>query len=94
MHGEVDGAGQQRLLDLLGEQPLAAGLGERPVLDRVAGGADDLDLDPLGVEAAGGGEPALHLARLHQRQRRAARADTENRRFDCMTLIMRHQLRV
>ena len=34
----------QGLLDLLGEQALATDLGERPVLDRVAGGADDADL--------------------------------------------------
>ena len=52
MHGEVDGAGEQRLLDFLGEEPLAAGLGQRPVLNDVAGGADDADLDPLGVEPA------------------------------------------
>ena len=51
---------------------------ERTVLDRVAGGADDFDLDPRGVEAAGQGEAALHLARLHQRQRRAARADAQD----------------
>ena len=45
MHGEVDVAGQQRLLDLLGEQALAADLGERPVLDAVAGGLDDAHLE-------------------------------------------------
>ena len=78
MHREVDGAAEQRVLDLLGEQPLAAEVVERPVLDDVAGGADDLDLDPRGIEAAGRGEAALHLARLHQRQRRAARADAQN----------------
>ena len=33
-----------------------------------------------GIEAAGRGEAALHLARLHQRQRRSARADAENKR--------------
>ena len=37
---------EQRLLDFLGEQALAAGVGQRPVLDRVAAGADGLDLDP------------------------------------------------
>ena len=36
---------QQRVLDFLGEQALAAGLRQRPVLDRVAGGLDDHDLD-------------------------------------------------
>ena len=47
MHGEVDAPVEQRLLDLLGEQALAADLGQRPVLDAVAGGADDDDLDRL-----------------------------------------------
>ena len=49
MHREVDRAGEQRLLDLLGEQALAADLRQRPVADHVAGGADDLDLDPFGA---------------------------------------------
>ena len=48
MHREVDRAGGQRLLDLLGEQALAADLRQRPVLDRVAGGADGPELDALG----------------------------------------------
>ena len=40
MHGGVDHAVDQRLLDLLDEQALAADLGQRAVADRVAGGAD------------------------------------------------------
>ena len=36
MHREIDAAVDQRLLDLLGEQPLAAGLRQRPVLNPVA----------------------------------------------------------
>jgi hypothetical protein len=31
MHGKIDRAGEQRLLDLFREQALAAGVGERPV---------------------------------------------------------------
>ncbi len=42
---------EQRLLDLLGEQALAAGLRQRPVLMQVAGGANHLDLDAAGVDA-------------------------------------------
>ena len=45
MHREIDLAREQRLLDLLGEQALAAGFGQRPVLDAVAAGADRHDLD-------------------------------------------------
>ena len=55
MDGRVDLARQKREVDLLGEEALAAGLGERPVLDRVAAGADDLERDPLDV-------PAVRLA--------------------------------
>ncbi len=43
---------EQRLLDFFGEQPLAAGVGERPILDHVAGCADDIDLDPPGIDMA------------------------------------------
>ena len=45
MHRQVDRTGDKRVLDLLGEQALAAGLRQRPVLDAVAAGADHLDCD-------------------------------------------------
>ena len=79
MHREIDRAGRQRLLDLLGEQALAAGLRQRPVLDAVAGGADHLELDPLRVEPVRRGERLAHHARLRQRQRAAARAEPQDR---------------
>ena len=40
VHREVDAAVGQRLVDLLGEQALAADVGQAAVLHRVAGGAD------------------------------------------------------
>ena len=70
----------QRLLDLLGEQALAAGLGERAVLDDVAGGLDHRDRDRLRRDAVGRGEPRAHLVGLPQRQRAAAGADAQKRR--------------
>ncbi len=45
MHRDIDAAVEQRLLDLLGEQALAAGFRERPVLDTVAAGRDRHDLE-------------------------------------------------
>lgn len=81
MHRKVDRAGEQRLLDLFGEQPLAAGVCQRPVLDGVAGGTDHLDFDAFGAETEGFGEAALHLARLHQRQRGTARTDCYDQRL-------------
>ena len=80
MHREIDGAGAERLLDLLGEQALAAGLGQRPVLDHVAGGADGLDRDLIGSNAMRGGEAGAHFPRLGERERAAARADAQQRR--------------
>ena len=82
MHGDIDGAGEQSLLDFLGEQTFAADLRQRPLLDRlvldlVAGGADDLDSDGLRRHAARLGNGTLRLPRLDQRQRRTARANAE-----------------
>ena len=78
--GGVDLAREQRDVDLLGEQALAAGLGERPVLDRVAARADDPQLDVLLRPAVRLREPAPGLVGLSERQRRAAGAKDEKRR--------------
>ena len=71
----------QRLLDLLGEQPLAADLGERAILHLVAGGADRLDQDRVGLGKLGinGDEALAHDRRLLQSERAAARADSERK---------------
>ena len=46
MDAEIDFAVEQRAVELLGPQRLAADLGQRPVLDLVAGGLDRDDLRP------------------------------------------------
>ena len=52
MHREVDAAVEQRLLDLLGEQALAADLGEQAGLHAVAGRADRHQFErPVGRQA-------------------------------------------
>ena len=78
---------QQRLLDLLGEQALAAGLRQRPVLDAVAGGADHHELDPRPARShAPRPAPSRTMPRLRQRQRAAARADPQvSAPEDCAT---------
>ena len=78
MHSEIDSAGQQRFLDLLDEQALAAGIRQRPVGKRVAGGADCLDFDAVEGDLTRRGEADLHRSRLDQRQWRAARPDAQN----------------
>ena len=75
MHRDIDAAGKQCGFDLLREQPFAARLVKRPILDRVPGGLDDLDGQPLGVDAVGARQPRANLVGLHQCQRAAARPD-------------------
>ena len=75
MHREIDRALGEREIELLREQPLAAGLRQRPVLDRVAGGLDDAERQLRLIEAERRREPVLRLARLGERERAAARAD-------------------
>jgi hypothetical protein len=77
MHRQIDAAVQQCFLDLFGEQALAAHFRQRPVLDRVAGSADDDELDCLLIHPERYGQPRAHGARLYQRQRAAARADAQ-----------------
>ena len=77
MHGEVDPALEQGGIDFLGEQALAASLGERPILDEVAAGANDGDRHAPLVPAVRGGQPAARLLGLREGERRAARAEGE-----------------
>ncbi len=79
MHGEIDAAVVQRLMDLLGEQPLAADIGEAAVLHRIAGGADRVFLEHVEVaqHRAEGAQHGEERLRLHERQRARARADTQ-----------------
>ena len=75
VHREVDAAVEQRLVDLLAEQALAADLCQRAVLHRIAGGADDVLLEhrlPLHAERQHRAEPGQQIqeaARLGARQR-------------------------
>ena len=78
MDREIDAAGDQRFLDLLREQALAAGFRKRPVLDAVARGADDGDRDGGGVEAVRGGDAVPRLVRLGEGEGRATRADDQD----------------
>src|SRR6516162_2647740 len=79
MHGEVDTPGEQRLLDLLGEQALAADFGQATVLHPVArcANGDDLDGTCCGEVGMGREQPLAHECRLAQCHRAAAGADAE-----------------
>jgi hypothetical protein len=75
MDGQVDAAVQHRLVQLLGEQALAARLLQAAVLDAVAGGDDGDDLErAIGV---GDGKCVADKAGLRQGQGGAARADAD-----------------
>ena len=79
VHGDVDAARQQRFLDLLDEQALAAGLGQRPVLDGIARGLDGDDLDGVGCGESGDrrGQRVRTRPAWVERERAAARAEAE-----------------
>ena len=75
MHGTVDAAVQQRLVQLLGEQALAA-LFLQAALQPVAAGHEGLDREGAGVGVAGLlRQHRRHGPRLCQRQRRTTGAD-------------------
>ena len=79
VHGKIDVAGEQGFFQLLGEQALAAGFDQRPVGDPVARRLDNDELTLLGRETMRRLQPRRHLARLGERQGRAARADADLR---------------
>ena len=87
VHGKIDGAGKQGFLDFLGEEPFATGIGERAVLNDVAGGANDFNLDPFGVDLGRCGEAVLHFAGLKQRKRGTARTNAQQ---GCLACRMCH----
>ena len=75
VHAEVGAALEHRRLQLLGEQPLVADLGERRVQQLVALGLDDLDLHlEAGMQAP---ELVAHPLALDEGQLAAARADAQ-----------------
>ncbi len=75
----VDPAREKRLFDLLDEQALAAGLGQRPILDDIARGLDGDDLDGVRRRQRrhGGGQGVAHQASLDQSELAAARAESQ-----------------
>jgi hypothetical protein len=77
VHREIDGPVEKRLIDLLGEQPLAAEVAQGLIADTVARRGDDLERDCLLGEAVGGAERGLDMPRLPKRKRTAAGADQE-----------------
>src|SRR5512142_2636035 len=79
MHGEIDAPVEQRLLDLLGEQALAADVRQRPILDAVAGGLDDDQRDRLLVAA----ESRARTARACTSARGLPRVPMRRRAVDC-----------
>jgi hypothetical protein len=86
MHREVDARREQRLLDLLGEQALAADLRQRrsrimsPLVRMISSAMRSAR------SACAAARRAAHLPRLRQRERAAARADAQHvsaTREDC-----------
>jgi hypothetical protein len=76
--GQVDRPGEQRPLQLLGEQAVAADLRERLVGDAVALGLEDYQLDRAGV--GDGAEPVGDMIGLPEGERAAAGAQADRGR--------------
>src|SRR5947209_8178745 len=76
VHGDVDAAREQRLLDFLGEEPLPLELVQRPVYVGVAARLDDHELD----HHAAARQLGPHPFRLPQGQPAAPRTDLQGRR--------------
>ncbi len=77
MHRHVDAPVQHGVVDLLGEQPLAADVGERTVEDLISRGLDDDHLDGArpSEPRVGGDEISADLLGLGQGERAAPGAD-------------------
>ena len=75
----VDAPRQQRFLDFLDEQALAAGLRQRPILDGIARGLDGHDLDGAwrGEGRHCGRQCVAHQARLGEGELAAACAQSQ-----------------
>src|SRR4029077_2578707 len=80
MHRQIDVPGEQRLFDLLREEPVAADLGKQAVLHTVASRADGHNLDRSHLGKLGGicrNQPVPDNDGLAQRHWTAAGADAE-----------------
>jgi hypothetical protein len=75
VHGDVDAAVEQRVVDLLGEQPLPADVRQGLPQDLVARGLDDADLE--GAVLGETGQCSAQGLRVARRKQHARRWETE-----------------
>ena len=77
MHAQIDAPGQQRHVYFLGEDPLAADIGQGRVLGlaAVATGGEHFDLDAVLRNPVREAQELPHQFGLGQRQRTATRSD-------------------
>ena len=81
MHGHFNIAFQQGKVEFLGKKPLAAGVAQWKMNNRVAAGFHGDDLDCRRVDAMRRFEAILEFARLRQRQGAAPRPNSEGETF-------------
>jgi hypothetical protein len=84
--GEIHPPIGQRFMDFLGEQALAADVGEGAVLDPVARGGDGVFLEGVHIpqDRAEAGHEREEQPRLRQRKRRGAGADAQRQAAPAM----------
>lgn len=77
MHANIDAAGQQGLVDFLGENALAANIGKGGVfrLAAVTACRKNLNGDPVFLDVMGLGQQRTHQPRLGKRQWASACSD-------------------
>ena len=83
MDREIDFAVNQRAIQFLGPQRLAADIGERAILNAIAAGANGHDLDRILGPTMGGTKGGRDHAGLGERKRRTAGAKTKRKTHGC-----------
>jgi hypothetical protein len=81
MDREIDRSLHERRVELLREETLATGFGQRAVLDGVASGLDDGQGQLLDRPAERAAQPVLRLMRLGQGERAPSRPDHQGSRI-------------
>jgi N6-L-threonylcarbamoyladenine synthase len=84
MNRQIDRTGKLRLVDFLGEKPLAAAFGKRPVGDRIPCGADDGEWKGFFAFAGELHQGGARHQGLSHRQRRAAATKPQERLRHCL----------
>src|SRR6202022_1492286 len=77
MDPEIDDPCEERVIDLLGEQPFSTRLRKWAVADRVPCRTDHVELDPIHGDCVNSRQAPTDLIRLRERERTTASPNTQ-----------------